>query len=206
MTLAYIFFSIVHVICLYLTKGNVPILLMTKILPIWILFFMLVESPVNTRIKNYGLFAIAFSSVGDALLELNGLFVFGLGSFLVAQIFYSISFSLQGKLHLIRAIPFYLVSSGIVIFLFPKLAPQLQIPVIIYVFFLTMMAWRASAREVNQNSYRLTLIGACVFLVSDSLIAFTRFAGIQIPEPNFWIMFTYYVAQYLIVKGIINVS
>jgi uncharacterized membrane protein YhhN len=164
--------------------------------------FYLKQSGLDSKVKKLTLFALIFSSMGDALLIFPEMFLFGLGSFFIAQIFYSTAFSTQGKLFLVRAIPFYLVGIGLFIYLFPSLKSDLIIPIIVYVIMLTTMGWRASARIVSKEAYLSTLIGAIFFLLSDSLIAFTKFAGLNIPNPQVWIMVTYYTAQFLIIRGV----
>jgi uncharacterized membrane protein YhhN len=48
----------------------------------------------------------------------------------------------------------------------------------------------------------MVLIGALLFIISDSLIALDRFSDMRIWNPQFSIMITYIMAQGLIVYGI----
>jgi uncharacterized membrane protein YhhN len=64
------------------------------------------------------------------------------------------------------------------------------------------MGIRASERKVSDKSYQLVLIGAILFILSDSLIALSKFV-VNIPLSSLWIMATYVVAQYLIIQGLL---
>jgi hypothetical protein len=49
-------------------------------------------------------------------------------------------------------------------------------------------------------------LGGVLFLLSDTLIASGVAGWPQLPRPDFWIMITYVVAQYLLVRGVMEVS
>jgi uncharacterized membrane protein YhhN len=56
---------------------------------------------------------------------------------------------------------------------------------------------------IPANNY--ILIGAIVFVSSDSILAFNKFYA-PITHASFFIMVTYCMAQYLIVKGILKLN
>jgi uncharacterized membrane protein YhhN len=196
--------SFFYLVLVNLTPELVPILVISKVLPIYTLAYMLERSGLNSPEKKYAYIALLFSSVGDGLLAVEGKFIFGLGGFLVAQIFYITAFSQSSKANFPRALPFYISGIAIMSYLIGFLDPNLRVPVIVYVTILMTMGWRAASRETNGISYTLTTVGACIFILSDSLIAFTEFAKLGIPYPHLWVMITYYLAQFLIIMGILQ--
>ena len=60
--------------------------------------------------------------------------------------------------------------------------------------------YRKSSDEVILN-YLYGIIGALLFLVSDYLIAYTKFTGLQTGINGLLIMSSYYLAQFMILKG-----
>lgn len=143
---------------------------------------------------------LLFSAGGDIALDLDRgrYFVHGLGLFLVAHIFYTAAF-LQGgwltnrlTLTVISILVVYAVAMSLL--LRPKLG-NLAVPVYLYIAVITAMGISASFR----GSW--VLAGALIFMLSDSMIAINKFLQ-PIPGSNYWIMITYYLAQYLIAKGI----
>ena len=59
------------------------------------------------------------------------------------------------------------------------------------------MAWRAVARASNGFTEFLSAIGAIIFVISDGFIGVNLFYT-PLPNPQFLIMSTYYIAQFLI--------
>lgn len=162
--------------------------------------------------------AIAFSCVGDVFLMLqesnSNYFMFGLGAFLFAQIFYIFSYQqhrssetgneLQGLQRIRFAIPIVLAGTGLVTILFNRL-DDLTIPVIMYAGVLTYMVLVALFRfgRTNAGSFAMVFGGAILFMMSDSLIAINKFLE-PLSYAGFWVMITYISAQYLIVDGLIK--
>jgi uncharacterized membrane protein YhhN len=54
----------------------------------------------------------------------------------------------------------------------------------------------------NKKSFTLIFIGALFFMISDSLLAINKFLT-PVPLASLGIMFTYMLAQYLIVEGVL---
>jgi uncharacterized membrane protein YhhN len=50
----------------------------------------------------------------------------------------------------------------------------------------------------GDRAAQLTALGACVFLLSDALLAVNRFVQ-PLPLASFWVLGSYYVAQWLLV-------
>ena len=80
--------------------------------------------------------------------------------------------------------------------------PVLKIAVGAYVTVISLMAAQAIGRAVTlgDNASRWVAVGACVFMVSDSLIAVNKFVA-PVPLSSLWILATYYCAQMLIVHN-----
>lgn len=145
---------------------------------------------------------LAVSGCGDVVLGLpaNGVFVYGLGLFLVAQSLYIVAFIRNPRLEKRRiatALGFVIYGSVTAAVLWPKLGPM-RVPVMGYLCVITAMG--ISAALGKENSGRL-VAGAALFILSDSLIAVNRFL-VPLPAAGFWIMLTYYPAQWLIAAGV----
>lgn len=152
-------------------------------------------------------FALFFSFAGDVFLMYSAeiYFMLGLGSFLIAHVFYIRLFSIHTKTnYLYRILLIIPVLVFVAYFLYPSLPKDFQIPVYLYIVVITIMAVKASERVTDSaKSYGMVLVGAILFVVSDSCIAFSKFVN-EFPFQRFWIMSTYGIAQYLITEGIIT--
>jgi hypothetical protein len=80
-----------------------------------------------------------------------------------------------------------------------------RIPVMVYMFVISVMAILAAYRykRVNLLSFRLILFGALFFVISDAALAFNKFVE-PYPFAGILIMSTYMIAQYLITMGAIE--
>ncbi|MCB1179444.1 MAG: lysoplasmalogenase [Leptospiraceae bacterium] len=200
----FLILCIFHFLSIFYFPSN-PVLFLTKITPILFLIYTYYKKiGINSIIRKLIFFGLIFSLLGDSFLAFEGYFVPGLGSFLIAQILYSIGFSKQGKLHILRLIPFLVLGGLLYLYLLPSLPNGLIIPVSIYVLALVTMAWRASSRSIPTSKLNMSMAGASIFLVSDALIALTKFKSFPIMYPSFFIMVTYYLAQYLLVNSCKN--
>jgi uncharacterized membrane protein YhhN len=79
---------------------------------------------------------------------------------------------------------------------------EMKIPVIIYTAVILTMLTSTLNREkkVNRQSYMLVLVGAILFVLSDSMIAINKF-GYAFPLSGIAVMITYITAQYMIALG-----
>ncbi len=158
--------------------------------------------------------ALFFSWGGDVLLQLSQFnetfFLMGVGSFLVTQLIYMVSFfSTRGpnvvffrKAYLIVPVAAYGV---FILWLIYEGLGDMLIPILVYAVVILTMLVAALNREkkVTRQSYILVLSGAILFIVSDSLIMIDR---IRFPFElaRIVIMSTYITAQYLIALGCIR--
>ncbi|MGC6284924.1 MAG: lysoplasmalogenase [Polaribacter sp.] len=153
--------------------------------------------------------ALVFSYLGDILLlDKAQYFVFGLASFLVAHLLYIkvTANEIQKviwKEILLVSIPFVLFLFGLLQLLFPNLN-EMKIPVVVYG--VVISSFGASTlmvyRQEKSTEHLWLLLGALLFILSDSLIAINTFYSANEMYP-FLIMTTYILAQYLIVKSFI---
>ena len=148
--------------------------------------------------------ALVFSLAGDVFLMLPGnYFIPGLASFLVAHLFYIALFGqAQTWFPNRRALAAVLaVGASMYAIVWGGLDnPVLKIAVAAYVTVISLMASQAIGRASysGDTAARWVAVGACVFMVSDSLIAINKFVT-PVPLASLWILVTYYAAQMLIV-------
>ena len=162
-------------------------------------------APVPAAYKTLVLIGLAFSLLGDvALMFPEKWFTAGLIAFLAAQISYILAFKpLPG--HPVSPgtfLPFVLFGLLMFFLLAPKLGPM-KVPVFVYIAAITTMAGFAAARYVDRGGTRplLAFIGAVLFLVSDSVLAYDRFAR-KVPAARIIILGTYFPAQLLIALSV----
>lgn len=150
------------------------------------------------------LLALALSLCGDVFLMLPGnFFIPGLASFLVAHLFYIALFAQGQRWFPSRRGLLGVILAGAVMYavVFPGLTdPVLKFAVAAYVTVISLMASQAIGRAtvLGNAAARWVALGACVFMVSDSLIAINKFVN-PVPLSSLWILSTYYMAQMLMV-------
>ncbi len=147
------------------------------------------------------------SSAGDVFLGLDrvGLFVQGLGSFLVAHLLYIAVFIRVMPRPLVRsqganAIAVLMVLYGFILggWLFPSLGSH-TLPVLVYATAITIMGVTSVFANLSKP---WVVIGAVLFIMSDSAIAIDKFL-IPIDGVGYFIWPTYYLGQLLIATGVI---
>lgn len=157
--------------------------------------------------------ALLFSFLGDVSLmfQANELyFIVGLLCFLTAHVGYILVFGRSTtagfSLHQLRfklAVPLLLYAGVLFYFVVPA-SGSLAAPVVIYgLVILTMIffAWNRYGLT-NQASFTWGMLGAILFVVSDSFLAWNKFYH-PLPLSGFIIMGTYALGQYFIIKSII---
>lgn len=148
--------------------------------------------------------ALLFCAGGDIALALGEgqYFVIGLGLFLIGHLVYIVLFSRDLKLRKSR-IPIAAVLVAFAIAVAVVLTPHLKdmmIPVYVYVVVITLMGIFAAFRG---TASKLVLYGAVSFIISDAILAFNRFM-VAVPGADYYVMVTYYLAQFLIVLGFLR--
>ena len=187
----------------YITK---PLLM-----PLLVLFFIFNTESFASSLKKWIVVALLFSWVGDVLLMFESananFFIFGLVAFLLAHIFYIVLFDQIRVREKFKQSLFPLLPIAIYYFLLISLLqPDLggmQKPVSIYGLVISIMLsfaidlWRLKDRAVAV----LIILGALLFISSDSLLAINKFYK-QFELAGIAVMSTYGVAQLLITIGV----
>lgn len=181
----------------YLSKP-LPVLLMAALIPF--------SSSVDTNLAFWIFSGLILSAIGDVLLSLpKDKFVSGLSSFLLAHICYVL-----GYLGMVSTItlwtPAVILALGILAFLLllPNLG-TMTLPVAIYILIIVAMG-SATAEywlSYNSTSAKLAFTGACIFMLSDLVLAIDRFRSSS-KFSRHVVMFTYYTAQALITLSVLN--
>ncbi|RBW56718.1 hypothetical protein DS884_14775 [Tenacibaculum sp. E3R01] len=207
-TIASVLFLLVAIADIYavITQNKViemifkPLLMTTLVM----VYLLSVKKPNFWFVS--GLF---FSFWGDVfLLDKEAFFVFGLGSFLLAHVIYIkittgfLQKDLTAKM-ITSAIPFVLLFGGLLYLIYDNLEEML-IPVIVYG--VTIATFGASAllnyRQEKSMANSWLLLGAIIFIASDSLIALNNFYAAK-HLFDIAIIVLYIISQYLICKAMI---
>lgn len=158
--------------------------------------------------------AMLLSLAGDVLLMKPEYFIPGLIAFLLAHVAYILVYrqhrlaestnELQGIQRIRLAFPIVLAGTGLVVVLYPRLG-DLTIPVMVYALVITVMALTALFRygRTTSQSFWLVFFGAVLFMISDSVLAVNKFLS-PVNLAGLWIMLTYGVAQFLIIRGLMK--
>jgi len=190
----------------YITK---PILV-----PALLLYLILnTRNAVNASIRLV-MAGLIISWLGDVVLLLSTrselFFSAGLGAFLIAHLFYIAAYlrtvrQAPGEAFLRRQpgwlLPFLLLFAGLYGLLYPGLG-SMRVPVFVYTAVILLMAIFALNRKdrVPETSFTPCFLGALLFILSDSLLAFDKFL-LPVPYAGALVMSTYVAAQYLIIEG-----
>lgn len=182
------------------------------LMPALMLYFFQAVPQKNAPITKILVASLFFSFLGDVFLMLpfDG-FVFGLTSFLVAHALYITAFWKENSGF--QETSWTTVLTRLMILLFPaallfgemqKNLGELMLPVIVYILVIELMGLTAWLRREYQSlsAYFLTFMGALLFIISDSTIAFNKFIR-PFDYANIVIMVTYIAGQFLIIEGMI---
>jgi uncharacterized membrane protein YhhN len=141
-----------------------------------------------------------FCAAGDVLLELKGLFVFGMAAFGLAHVFYTAEFvrivrreGVHGKGWPLASVVLA-ISVGLAVYLVPAMG-GLTVPAIAYQIVISIMAVAA----LMSKAPTIAKIGAAAFMVSDTLIAVNMFRELPLPPGSVWL--TYASAQIMLAVG-----
>lgn len=148
---------------------------------------------------------LLFSLAGDVFLMLpRDRFVAGLASFLVAHLFYIAAFAPRPPGVEAPAVLLALLVFGVLLMraLWPRLG-SLRVPVAVYAAALLGMAWQAAERwaVLGGTPALLAFVGAGLFAVSDSVLAWQRFVR-PVRHGQAIVLGTYLTAQWLIALSV----
>lgn len=163
-----------------------------------------------THVQKIFLWGLYMALLGDILLLFSGnvFFLLGLTSFLIMQVFYSLSFYKESFHFRYSSLVFVLFLFTLVFIFMNRVwgdLAEFRIPVLIYSLCICGMSFFAFCRKVKGQNYFSIWIGTLFFIVSDGLIGWTKFHQ-SIDYGNLLVMITYIVAQYLITMGLISSS
>lgn len=179
----------------------------SKPLPVLLMAALITLNPtVDANLAFWIFSGLILSAIGDVLLSLpKDKFISGLSSFLLAHICYVLGFI--GMVNTISWwIPVMILALGILAFLLllPNLG-TMTLPVAIYILIIVAMG-SATAEywlSYNSSSARLAFTGACIFMVSDLVLAIDRFRSSS-KFSRHVVMFTYYTAQALLTLSVLD--
>ena len=212
---SFIGLSFIYLVILVFDRDDLVWFLKPFLLPFLILAVYVHEKFSTKKIL---ITALTLSWIGDIILMFADkgelYFIAGLVAFLLSHISYITLFNKQLKIYLkkskvifwvgVTTIAFYLIVMMLI--LLPSLG-DLKIPVFVYALTISIMLLFALKGFLNwkkpANSY--ILIGAAIFVASDSILAFDKFHA-PLQHSALLIMTTYLVAQFLIVVGILELN
>lgn len=146
---------------------------------------------------------LIFSLLGDLfLLYPDRYFNNGLYSFLAAHILYILAFNQNVNSYCgALALPILLYMTVVLKYLLPRLG-GMKYPVIIYMLVISTMVYSAWNTSIYfNNGLDLILVGAILFAISDTVLAFNKFyKKFTLAEPI--ILSTYFIAQLLFAMSI----
>ena len=165
----------------------------------------LAPTPLPAAYKTFVLAGLVLSLLGDvALMFPEKWFTAGLAAFLCAQVLYILAFKpgLTHPLPVAVFLPFVLYGLLMYFLLAPGLGPM-KPPVFVYIAAITTMAGFAAGRFVGLGGTKplLAFAGAVLFLISDSVLAYDRFAK-KLGPARILVLATYFPAQLLIALSI----
>jgi uncharacterized membrane protein YhhN len=183
------------------------------IVALLVLYFLSQTNKTVSGLKKWVLFALFFSWAGDVLLLFQKndklFFLLGLSVFLIAHIFYIIFFHWVRVKENVKGNPWLLVIvviyyAALITLLSPHLG-DMKLPVRIYgivISFMFMLAMHMIFIK-NKIAGKWIIIGALLFVISDSMLAINRFYQ-PFESANVLIMLTYGLAQLFIAEGAIK--
>ncbi len=143
-----------------------------------ILLPILFSDKEDKQYRNPIITGLVFCLCGDIILLNPKMFIYGLIAFLIAHLIFCYTFYQrnQKRFSVIYLIPFVLIGATHYWFLLPNLG-SIAIPVAVYISVIVLMSWLAAELYRTEKSSRhfAIFIGAILFLVSDSILAFNKF-------------------------------
>lgn len=204
---------LVDLVAVYSNNESLRFITKPLLMPLLAIYLLLQTRTVNSALKVWVFLALFFSWAGDIFLLFEeraaNFFLWGLSAFLVAQVFYIVFFHnirmreyIRGNaLLLLLVIVYYSILISV---LSPYLG-NMTLPVRIYgvvLSFMLMLALHAIFGK-NKKAALWMMIGAILFVASDSLLAFNKFFS-AFDNAGLIIMLTYGLAQLFITEGAVK--
>ncbi len=180
-----------------------------------VLIFLLAwhtQPALSVRYRRWILAGIACSLLGDVLLMLpQDLFVPGLVAFLFGHACFIAGFLGDSRFGVRSWWLLVSLAYGALnlYLLWDSIGAALRIPVVVYVLVLAGMGGQALGRarmfaqhdDARAGSARRAAVGALLFMLSDTLLAWNRFHA-AIPLSSLWVLSTYYLALWWIARSV----
>jgi len=204
---------LVNLIAVYSNSESLQFITKPLLMPLLAIYLLLRTNTNNSNLKGWIFLALFFSWAGDMFLlfeeRSSNFFLWGLSAFFVAQVCYIVFFHnirmreyIRGNaLLLLLVIVYYSVLISV---LSPYLG-KMTLAVRIYGVVLSFMVMLAMHTMLGKNK-RAALwmtMGAILFVVSDSLLAFNKFFA-AFNNAGLIIMLTYGLAQLFITEGAVK--
>ena len=143
-----------------------------------ILIPLLQPVKIHKKYSQLIIVALLFCLIGDVFLLSKNHFIFGLASFLIAHVIFTLGFiSINGwKSYPLPLIVLLTVGAAYYLFMYNSLN-ELAIPVLFYFVFIILMCWQGINLYIWRKEFvfKLIAIAVVLFLVSDSIIALDKF-------------------------------
>ncbi len=207
-----VYFAVLAADLFAVYSGNEALRYFSKplLIPLLFLYFIFNTSKFHSSLKRWIVLALAFSWLGDVLLMFESMnssfFILGLVAFLIAHLFYIMFYagvlrSENLKKNYWLFIPVLIYYVGLIYILSPHLG-EMKLPVRIYGVVISYMLIQALqvARIKNKSAAAFMIIGAILFIASDSILAINKFYN-PFEYAGIAIMITYGIAQLLITIG-----
>ena len=181
------------------------------LMPFLGLFFFHSVNP-NYNSTKLILLALCFAFFGDvALMFSSDYFILGILFFLITHVFYALVFMKEIDQKLIDLNPsqifvilLFLVLYVLLMMLLWTSLNDLKVPVCLYGLVLILMGVLSYFRK-QKKGYYTVFFGACLFIVSDSILAINHFLyESSILWAQALVILFYVLAQYLIVCGLVK--
>jgi len=206
----WIFFSIslLDIIGVVLNNSLLQLIFKPLIMPSLILLYYL----SSKRKNKWYVAAMFFSFLGDVLLlDKSNMFLYGIAAFLITQLLYVFIISKElprahWKNKIIASIPFLVFFITLINVLKPGLG-EFLLPVVVYGAAISIFGMVSLLNYLlrRDKSSLILLLGAVLFILSDSMIALNKFY-VASALYGLAIMATYILAQYLIFRYMLNRS
>jgi uncharacterized membrane protein YhhN len=183
------------------------------LITISLMVYLTYQTQLKGRFSKRIFIGLIFGLIGDSFLMFTHIepafFTYGLIAFLGGHIAYVTAFfidyawapKIRQQARIWGIIFFGAFGIGFYLMLYPNLG-NLKIPVAFYAFAISLMGLLALNRlgRVNTDSFNSVFFGALLFILSDSVLAYNKFAD-RISGVGVIVMITYMIAQYLITIG-----
>jgi uncharacterized membrane protein YhhN len=204
---------LIDLVSVYLNNESLRFITKPLLMPLLAIYLLQQTSSAMSSLKIWIFLALFFSWLGDIFLLFeergSNFFLLGLSAFLVAQVFYIVFFHNIRMREYIRGnallLLFVIVYYSILISVLSPYLGNMRLPVRIYGVVLSFMLMLAMHTMLGKNKKAALwmMMGAILFVASDSLLAFNKFFS-AFNYAGLIIMLTYGLAQLFITEGAVK--